>query len=104
MILILTALLLDTSGRREPALRAETLGRTWIPQEVGSDRGLDFRVYLNQTLNRRELWHLAADGVWFLRVRDGVYVLAQEGARGIWETQPKERILWRADRWVRTRY
>lgn len=101
MSVALCAFLLCDTGRPANVLRSENLGGRWTPLENVTDLGLRAQRFRNQTLNRVETWHQAESGEWFLRVKDGLYVLAAPTDSGPWETRPTVQLQYRDGAWVR---
>jgi len=105
MLLLLAAAAIaaaDTSKPRppNPAIAVERLGNTFTPLGSEEDQGLAAQKYRNNTLERDELWHLAADGRWFLRARPGVYVLGvYDGEHVEWKTDPSVRLVLQGGAW-----
>ncbi len=101
MKLLLLPLLFDVSPRPcDPFIAVEALGKAFARVKDGDDRGLAVGVWANSTLDRDETWHQEPGGEWFLRARDGIYVLAISDTDG-WRTVPSERLVWRGGAWKR---
>ena len=100
-LLLLAAFDITPKGG-EPTIAPEQLGSNFSPKGDETDRGLAVQVWRNNTLNRDERWHYTEKGEWFLRARDGVYVLAEmDTEKGVWKTRPSERLVWRNKTWRR---
>lgn len=86
----------------EPPIVPEELGSSFSPKGDETDRELALQVWRNNTLNRDERWHYTEKGEWFLRAREGTYVLAEiDIDKGVWKTRPSERLVWRGKAWRR---
>lgn len=101
LAILLGFLAFDTSGRREPVLQSEDLGDAWTAGTVGEDRGLSVQEYYNRTLRRSETWHQSAGQEWFVKTRDGLYVLGVQEPSGRWRTHPSIRLVRRVEAWRR---
>ncbi len=103
MKLLLVAALLDVSPKpSDPFIAVEALGKAFAHQKDGEDRGLSVGTWTNTTLNRDETWHQEPGGEWFIRARDGIYVLAVSDADG-WRAVPSERLVWRGGEWKKVK-
>jgi hypothetical protein len=101
LLLVLAAFDVTPKGG-EPEIAPERLGSNFSPKGDEADRGLAVSVWRNNTLNREERWHYTEKGEWFLRARDGVFVLAEiDSDKGEWKTRPSERLVWRRKAWSR---
>ena len=102
LILLLFACDATPKGDNFPKIAVERLGSGFTSAGEEEDRGLAVSVWRNTTLMRDERWHLTEKGEWFLRARDGIYVLAAiDTESGGWVTQPSERLVWRGTAWRR---
>jgi len=102
LFLLLLAPDATPKGDYHPKIVAERLGSAFSSAGDEEDRGLAVSIWRNGTLQRDERWHLTEKGEWFLRARDGVYVLAAvDTESGGWVTQPTERLVWRGTCWRR---
>lgn len=101
LLLVLAAFDVTPRGGEAP-IAPEQLGSNFSPKGDDADRGLALSVWRNNALNRDERWHYTEQGEWFLRARDGVYVLAEmDSEKGVWKTRPSERLVWRGKAWRR---
>jgi hypothetical protein len=93
----------DVSPRRKaPLPPVEKLGNQFTHVDSIDDAGLAAGVWRNHTLDRDETWHQEPGGEWFLKLKDGAYVLA-EHVDGQWRTVPKERLVLKVGAWERVR-
>lgn len=100
--LLLLLLVADVTPRDgEPVIPVEKLGSHFQSKGSEEDRGLKVSVWWNATLERDERWHCTDKGEWFLRVRPGIFVLAEHEPEGGWTTRPAERLVWRDKKWKR---
>ncbi len=90
----------DVSPKRAKPVPVETLGNQFTRLGDAEDRGLVVSLWRNNTLERDETWHQGESGQWFLKVKDGHYLLT-ESVEGGWRTLPREQLVWRDGAWTR---
>ncbi len=90
----------DVSPKRAKPLPVETLGNAFVRLGDGVDAGLTVSLWRNSTLERDETWHQAEGGDWFLKSRDGLYLLT-ECVDGGYRTVPKTHLVLRDGTWTR---
>jgi len=100
LVLALAAAAADVSPKRARPIPVETLGNAFARLGDAEDGGLTVSLWHNQTLDRDETWHQAENGEWFLKVRDGLYLLT-ECIEGGYRTAPKTQLVRRDGVWTR---
>jgi hypothetical protein len=99
--LLWLVLVADSSGigpRWVSDFPSEHLGNSYSYVGTAQDLGLEVEIWRNELLDRQEHWYKRSGDEFFLRVKDGLYVLGLHTG-GEWKTVPSVRLVHRDGSW-----